>query len=126
MGAGASAAGPVYEALRGVPGEELRGEDRLTRAGRRGRGRPFALRFHLHPQVQAIIAQNGHAAILRLPSGNGWRLRTAGIVGMALEDSVYLGRRGQVRRTQQIMLEGVADEGETAIKWALARESRRR
>lgn len=106
-------------------GDELRGEDRLTRSGRRGRGRPFELRFHLHPQVQAFIAQNGQAAILRLAGGSGWRLRAAG-VGMALDDSVYLGRRGQVRRTQQIVLAGVADEDETAVKWALARESRRR
>ncbi|MFZ5791321.1 MAG: heparinase II/III family protein [Pseudomonadota bacterium] len=117
-------------------GEDLRGEDRLEPlAGERApdpRGGnaapapvPFALRFHLHPEVQATLAQNGRAALLRLPSGLGWRLRAEG-GAMSLADSVYCGRRGQIRRSQQILVEGRHAGGETSIRWALGREQRRK
>ena len=46
-------------------GEDMRGEDQLT--GRPGAA--FAVRFHLHPSVQASLVQDGAAALLRLPSG---------------------------------------------------------
>jgi len=99
-------------------GEDLRGEDRL--AGRPGAG--FAVRFHLHPSVQAELTEDGAAAVLRLPSGNAWRLRASG-AEMSLGESVYLGS-GEARKTQQVILSGkVGDEG-AAIRWAIRREAR--
>ncbi|MBX6323255.1 MAG: heparinase II/III family protein [Rhodospirillaceae bacterium] len=111
-------------------GEDFRGEDQLI-AGPHGTRRPlgFAVRFHLHPDVQATMAQDGRTTLLRLPGRSGWRLRaTAGT--MSLEESVYMGRRGAVRRTQQIVISHTMPQsapGEGAVvKWALARETRRR
>lgn len=108
-------------------GEELRGEDRLTAdgSGTHRDGRPFAVRFHLHPLVQATLAQNGMAAILRLPSGIGWRLRSADHP-VTLEESVYLGRRGEIRKTQQVVIEASTAGEDTVVKWAIGRESKRR
>jgi uncharacterized heparinase superfamily protein len=100
-------------------GDELRGEDRLAGGGRR----PFALRFHLHPDVSASLAQNGQAVLLRLASGGGWRLRAAG-GAVRLSDGVYLGRRGEVRKTQQAVVAGDKGEGDAVIKWAITRESK--
>ena len=57
----------------------------------------FVLRFHLHPTVDASLQQDGETALLRLPSGSGWRLRAEG-ARISLEDSIYLGR-GEPRRT---------------------------
>src|SRR6516162_6483145 len=97
-------------------GEDLRGEERLT-------GRPgadFAVRFHLHPSVQASLAEDGGAALLRLPSGMFWRLRAAG-AGMSLGESVYLGS-GEARRTQQVVLSGTVGAEGAAVRWALRRE----
>ncbi len=45
---------------------------------------------------------------------------------MSLADSVYLGERGRIRRTQQVVVEGQHAGGETRLRWALAREARRR
>jgi uncharacterized heparinase superfamily protein len=127
-------------------GEDLRGEDTLmplvplgrewaeghgaSKAKRKSaeggaeEGVPFAVRFHLHPQAKVSLIQNGGAALLRLPSGIGWRLRAAG-ARMALEPSVYLGVPGvEARRSEQIVLYGKAPPRETVrIKWALARVS---
>ncbi len=102
-------------------GEELRGEDRFSGAG----GKRFAVRFHLHPQVQVSLSQNAQAAILRLPSGVGWRLRTAG-TEVSLEESVYLGRAGEIRRSQQVVIAGPLAPGEAIVKWALAREAKKK
>ncbi|HTV44150.1 MAG TPA: heparinase II/III family protein [Stellaceae bacterium] len=97
-------------------GEDLRGEDRLT-------GRPgatFAVRFHLHPSVEASLAAEEAAAVLRLPGGTLWRLRAAG-AEIGLGESVYLGS-GEMRRTQQVVLSGAVAPGGTDIRWALRRE----
>jgi uncharacterized heparinase superfamily protein len=97
-------------------GEDLRGEERLT-------GRPgatFAVRFHLHPLVQASMAENGDAVLFRLPSGMHWRLRAAG-AEISLGESVYLGS-GVARKTQQVVLSGTVGTEGAAIRWALRRE----
>jgi uncharacterized heparinase superfamily protein len=100
-------------------GEDLRGEDRLT--GPAGQG--FAIRFHLHPAVQASLTQDGAAALLRLPSGLGWRLRAQGAV-MSLAESVYLGQ-GEQRKSQQVVLDGHVGSSGATVKWALRRESKK-
>lgn len=98
-------------------GEDLRGEETLIGDGR---GR-FSVRFHLHPKVQASVAQDNQAVLLRLPSGTGWRLRLAG-GRVSLADSVYLGRAGEMRRAVQIVIQGEAGGNPTTVKWALQRE----
>ncbi|HZB93341.1 MAG TPA: heparinase II/III-family protein, partial [Stellaceae bacterium] len=100
-------------------GEDLRGEDRLS--GRAGQG--FAIRFHLHPAVQASLAQDGTTALLRLPGGLGWRLRAQGAV-MSLAESVYLGA-GERRKSQQVVLDGHVGSAGASVKWALRREGRK-
>jgi uncharacterized heparinase superfamily protein len=97
-------------------GEDLRGEERLS--GRPGAN--FAVRFHLHPSVQASLADDGGAAILRLPGGMFWRLRAAG-AEMSLGESVYLGS-GEARKTQQVVLSGTVGAEGAAVRWALRHE----
>jgi len=97
-------------------GGDLRGEERLT--GRPGAN--FAVRFHLHPSVQASLAEDGGAAMLRLPSGMFWRLRAAG-AEMSLGESVYLGS-GEARKTQQVVLSGTVGAEGAAVRWALRHE----
>jgi uncharacterized heparinase superfamily protein len=100
-------------------GEDLRGEDRLTGLP----GAAFAVRFHLHPSVQAWLVRDGSAALLRMPSGNVWRLRAAG-GEMGLGESIYLGS-GEAKRTQQVVLSGMVPPGGITVRWAIRREPRR-
>jgi uncharacterized heparinase superfamily protein len=106
-------------------GTELMGEEIVTGRG----GNSFALRFHLHPSVQVSITQNGQAAFLKLPGGasggGAWRLRVQG-GDLNLADSIYLGHKGQVRRSQQLLILGLIESDETQIKWALQKEGVRR
>src|SRR6266851_1221070 len=71
-------------------GDDLRGEDSLTSEGGTARDASFAIRFHLHPTVQVSLIQDGAAALLRLASGAGFRLRAQG-AQMSLAESIYLG-----------------------------------
>ena len=106
-------------------GADLRGEDRLDPYRRSARGAPFAVRFHLHPEVRASLAQGGDAALLRLPKGGGWELRVGG-ARLSLEPSIYLGRGGEIRRAQQVVLSGHCDAQGMKVKWALRRIERKR
>ncbi len=100
-------------------GEDLRGEDRLSGLP----GARFAVRFHLHPAVEASLSDDRKAVLLRLQSGALWRLRAAG-AEMSLGESVYLGS-GRAQKTQQVILSGsVAPEGAT-VRWAVRREPRK-
>ncbi len=104
-------------------GGDLRGEDTFT--GYEGKpvtvpDRRFIVRFHLHPTVKATLAQSGQAAMMRLPSGRGWRLRASG-AGIGLAESIYLGEDGRQRRTEQIVLVGQVPMEGANVKWALTR-----
>jgi uncharacterized heparinase superfamily protein len=100
-------------------GEDLRGEDRLSGLP----GARFAVRFHLHPAVQASLVEDGSSAVLRLPSGALWRLRTAG-AEISLGESIYLGS-GEPRKTQQVVLSGSVPPEGASVRWAIRREPRK-
>ena len=97
-------------------GDNLRGEDTISG---RGSGR-FTIRFHLHPGVQASLVADGTGALLRLPGGEGWRMRSAGAM-LVIAESVYLGRAGALKRCEQIVLSGPRKDGVTTVKWALSK-----
>jgi uncharacterized heparinase superfamily protein len=108
-------------------GDDLRGEDLLvlpegmTQVKPDVLGKPFTVRFHLHPTVRASLVQDGAAVLLRL-SGGGWRFRSAGgNRPPALEESIYLGQRGEPRHSEQITVSGQVGPEGAVIKWALRR-----
>jgi uncharacterized heparinase superfamily protein len=97
-----------------MSGEDLRGEDEIEAA----QPQPFAVRFHLHPQVTASLQQDNGAVLLRLPSGQGWRLRAEG-ARITVEESIYFGQ-AEPRRAEQIVLNGQQD-GPQQVKWAITK-----
>ncbi len=95
-------------------GEDIRGEDAVEASS----PQPYTVRFHLHPTVDASLQQDGEAVLLRLPNGNGWRLRADG-ARMGLEESIYLGGP-EPRRSEQVVLTGYQD-GPQQVKWAITK-----
>lgn len=99
-------------------GEELRGRDTLIGPA----GHDYTVRWHLHPLVQVSLVQSGQAALLRTPSGSGWRLRIEkGVLDM--EQSIYCGN-GIPRRSLQLKVSGRTEGAETSMVWSLIREKR--
>ena len=95
-------------------GLALTGADRLLpQKDRKGGAVPFAVRFHIHPDVRVSRAQSGDV-ILKLPNGEGWRFRSG--TPIAVEESVYLGG-DTIRRTEQLVLAGTAKDANVDIAW---------
>jgi uncharacterized heparinase superfamily protein len=101
-------------------GRDIRGEDSLVPAAGAAPGPSarFALRFHLSPDIQASVIQNGAAALLRTPSGHAWRFQISGAV-LELGESVSFAQAGSARRANQLIASGIADETGATIKWAI-------
>jgi uncharacterized heparinase superfamily protein len=95
--------------------------ERLMLNGRLA-GVGFALRFHLHPDVDAALDLGGSAVSLALKSGEIWVFRHNSQASLTLEPSVYLEKgRLKPRPARQIVLSGRAMEFETALGWTLAK-----
>ncbi len=97
-------------------GGDVRGEDTLDGKG----NHKFAVRFHLHPAVNASLVQQGSTVLLRLASGGGWRLRASGGV-TSVQESVYLGVHGEIRRAEQVVISAATQNGHGQVKWAFSR-----
>jgi len=95
-------------------GLALTGADRLLpQEDRKGDAVPFALRFHIHPDVRVSRAQSGDV-FLKLPNGEGWRFRSG--VPVTIEESVYLGN-DTIRRSEQLVLTGTVKDTAVEIAW---------
>lgn len=82
----------------------------------------FAIRFHLHPDVDATLDMGGNAVSMALKSGEIWVFRHDGLAKLSLDPSVYLEKgRLQPRATRQIVLSAYAGAFETRIGWTLAK-----
>lgn len=95
-------------------GLSLTGSDRLLpSAKQKAAEHPFAIRFHIHPDVRVSRSQGGDV-ILKLPNGEGWRFRASAPV--TVEESVYLGG-DTLRRTEQLVVSGTVGDAPVDIAW---------
>ena len=78
-------------------------------------GLPYAVRFHIHPEVRSSLAQGGSSVILKLPNGEGWRFRCGG-GDLSLEESIYFGG-GSARRTEQIVVKNSVKSQAAETAW---------
>ncbi len=118
-----------------IDGRDLAGEDTLgalSEADRivfedlmnrtRLQGVKYALRFHLHPDVEPEINLGGTAVSMTLKSGEVWVFRHSGTARLTLEASVYLeSGRLKPRATKQIVLSDTVLDYSGQIKWTLTR-----
>ncbi|MCX7288917.1 MAG: heparinase II/III family protein [Rhodobacterales bacterium] len=95
-------------------------EDMMTLTRMEGAG--FAIRFHLHPEVDAALDMADTAVSMGLRSGEIWIFRFSGQAILTLEPSAYL-EKGRInpRPCTQIVLRGQARGFETRIGWTLAK-----
>lgn len=101
-------------------GLELRGADLLvpgTQKGKRGKV-PFAIRFHLGPDVDASLWENGRGAGLALPDGNYWQF-VAENETLELEESIWIDGDGKPHPVQQLVVQGLVSRGGGSFSWLL-------
>jgi uncharacterized heparinase superfamily protein len=108
-----------------IEADELRGEDVLVPLAARGgaagrRFAPFTVRFHLHPQVSALIARDKTSVLLKVEGEDmGWWLRSD--AQEATLEPAICHEDGMTRHSQQIVLRGQArlDVG-GKLRWKLS------
>ena len=99
---------------------QARFEAMLTRTALNGVH--FAIRFHLHPDVDAALDLGGKAVSMALKSSEIWVFRYDGPADLTLEASVYLQKgRLKPRGASQIVLSGRMVSHQTRIGWTLAK-----
>jgi uncharacterized heparinase superfamily protein len=96
-------------------GLALTGTDRLMPRQDRKETLPFAVRFHIHPDVRLSRAESGYI-LLKLPNGEGWRFRATAPV--AVEESVYVGGEA-IRRSEQLVITGQVKNEPVEIGWII-------
>jgi uncharacterized heparinase superfamily protein len=113
-----------------MDGSRLTGEESLFRpmsgAGEhaKGEGVPYAIRFHLHPDVEVRQGPDERTLFLGLPMRRRiWRFRSEAL--LFLEESRYWGN-GAARRTRQLVIRADADPSADGslppnrVRWALS------
>ncbi len=95
-------------------GDDLRGEDAVECEA----DRPYAIRFHLHPMVEATLEADAQSVLLRLGSGALWRLRADG-APLAVEDGIYAG--SGTRRASQLVVLSASSGAVGQVRWAVTR-----
>jgi uncharacterized heparinase superfamily protein len=105
-------------------GRELRGDDMLLPATRRGRvvATGFVIRFHLGAGVEVSPTADGMAALLRLPGGALWQFRCKG-GALAVEPSLWIDGEGRPQSTFQLVVSGETPAGGANVGWVLKRAS---
>ena len=85
-------------------------------------GLSFAIRMHLHPDVDATVDLGGAAVSMALKSGEIWVFRHNSKCELSLEPSVYLENgRLKPRASRQIVLTGRAMDYATRVRWSLSK-----
>ncbi len=85
-------------------------------------GVKFAVRLHLHPDVDAEIDLGGSAVSMALKSGEIWVFRHDGHARLTLEPSVYLEKgRLKPRVTKQVVLVATVVDYATQLRWTLSK-----
>ena len=78
------------------------------------------LRFHLHPSVSASSTGNNEEILLRPNKGAGWLFKVNSLRAK-VDESVYLGIKGKMKRSQQIVVEFDIVSSRQEILWQFLR-----
>ncbi len=101
-------------------GTELRGEDLLVPANRKGkRGMvSFAIRFHLGPGIEIGLSEDKQGVGMALPDGSYWQFRS-GSGEITVEESIWADGEGRPVLVQQLVIQGMVSRGGGNFAWLL-------
>jgi uncharacterized heparinase superfamily protein len=79
----------------------------------------YVIRFHLHPDVHATLAEGGRTVVLELRDGETWEFHTDG-AEVELEESILFSNTRGNRRGEQIVVHGRAQHN-PSVAWQMQR-----
>jgi uncharacterized heparinase superfamily protein len=101
-------------------GTRLEGEDRLKpTSAKPGKGYPYALRFHIYPNVRLQSVLEGRAVLLELPDNGRW-VFTAHDRPIEIEESIFFAAADGPHPCEQIVVYSSTDQA-AQIAWGLRR-----
>jgi uncharacterized heparinase superfamily protein len=101
-------------------GSRLEGEDRLKpTSAKASKAYPFALRFHIHPNVRLQRMLEGRAVLLDLPDNDRW-IFTAHDSRIDIEESIFFAATNGPRPCEQIVVYSRTDL-KMQIAWGFRR-----
>ncbi len=101
-------------------GARLEGEDRLKPASAKAsKAYPYALRFHIHPNVRLQSVLEGRAVLLDLTDNSRW-VFTAHDSRIEIEESIFFAATDRPRPCEQIVVYSRTDQA-TQIAWSFRR-----
>ncbi len=108
-------------------GNSLKGEEYLTCITGLSKQAEISLRFHLHPDIDALLTRSGEEIILKISSGKmGYRFKILESdiphYKLKLEDSIYMTKEDTVVKTKQIVISATMDKDHSSILWSLDKE----
>jgi uncharacterized heparinase superfamily protein len=101
--------------------DELRGEDQFSPTGapKDARVIPYAVHFHLPPEVEAAVARDHKSVLIRGPSSKGWWLRNDA-VDVRVEPDVHFAQGQQMPSLQVVLLGHLRADRGGRVRWKLA------
>lgn len=101
-------------------GSELRGEDLLVPAGRKGKRGTIgvALRFHLGPHIELAASSDGKGVTLALTDGSLWQFRS-GRDAITIEESLWADGQGRPLGTRQLVISSKVPRSGESFSWLL-------
>ena len=106
-------------------GGELRGEDVLVPAGKKGKTGKigFAIRFHIGQGIDLRLSDDKRGASLALPDGRLWQFRVAGDAGgeLSIEESLWVDGQGRPQPIEQLVLSGLTSRSGGSFSWLFKR-----
>lgn len=82
-------------------------------------GWPYAVHFHIHPDVETTRSSDGKSITLKLPDSQEWKLSAQGAI-ISLEESIFYADFAGPCQSVQAVLRGNC-VGNTSISWMLAK-----
>jgi uncharacterized heparinase superfamily protein len=83
-------------------------------------GHVFAIRFHLHPNVEILPRSDGQSVRLYLPSRKTWMFACEG-GELRIDESIMFASPNGLRKTRQLIIEGLCSSSQ-GVKWTFVRE----
>ncbi len=80
----------------------------------------FDIRIHLNPKIRTSLSMDKKTAIL-IFDGHGWNFSFQGNVNLLLEPSIFVQDDGEVKKTNQLILQGETLKENTEVLWGFTK-----